>query len=276
MGIARPRTLQTALDALNAPFQTIIAGGTDIFPAARQGQMPQSLLDVTAIKELRDISRIDGVTRIGAAATWSDIRAAQLPPAFDALKQAAREVGSIQIQNTGTIGGNICNASPAADGVPALLALEARVEIASASRPNRIVALSDFILGVRKTALSEGELVCALLVPDVPEGTRSAFEKLGGRRYLVISICMVAANICLDNDGQITYARIAVGSCSAVAQRLVQLETDLIGQTPADVMILPHHLSPLTPIDDVRGSADYRLDAVSEQCRRAISRAAQA
>lgn len=273
MTFAQPITLQAALEALNGLPTTIIAGGTDVFPAVTQGQIPNDFLDVTRVAGLRGVSRQDGVTRIGAATTWTDIVQADLPAAFTALKQAARDVGSLQIQNTGTIAGNICNASPAADGIPPLLALDARVEIACASQPVRSVALSDFILGVRKTVLNDGEMVTAVLIPDQPAGAGSAFEKLGGRRYLVISICMTAANVVLDDDGFIAQAWVAVGSCSAVAQRLTELEADLIGKQPKDVVVSLAHLSPLSPIDDVRGSGAYRLDAVQEQCRRAIMKA---
>lgn len=274
MSYKNPQTLQAALDALKAHPLQILAGGTDVFPAAQAGHAPRAVLDVTRIAELRQITRHHEARRIGAATTWTDIIRADLPHAFAALKQAAREVGSPQIQNAGTLVGNICNASPAADGVPALLALDTQVEIVSAARGKRIVNLVDFILGVRKTALSSDEMVAALLIPDQPEGTRSAFEKLGSRRYLVISICMTAAHILMDSTGRIARAWVAVGSCSAVAQRLHALEADLIGQSPQDVQITTTHLSPLSPIDDIRGSGVFRLEAVQEQCRRAILRAA--
>lgn len=273
LSFERPDTLQTALDALREPAWQIIAGGTDVFPSAQQGQLARAFLDVTQIAGLRSISHAAGVTRIGAATTWTDIINADLPAAFSGLKEASREVGSVQIQNAGTIAGNICNASPAADGVPPLLALDAKVEIASARNGTRIIELSDFILGVRKTSLAADELVTAVLVPDQPASTRSAFEKLGSRRYMVISICMTAANVFLDPDGRIAQARVAVGSCSAIAQRLFGLEADLVGQHPQDVRVDLAHLAPLSPIDDVRGSGAYRLDAVQEQCRRAIVRA---
>ncbi|WP_227268390.1 FAD binding domain-containing protein [Roseobacter weihaiensis] len=273
MAFERPDNLELALDALKTRAFRVIAGGTDVFPAVQQGQLPSAFLDVTRIAGLGGITRGDGTTRIGAATTWTDIVRAELPAAFDGLKEAAREVGSVQIQNAGTIAGNLCNASPAADGVPPLLALDARVEIASAARGTRVLALSQFIQGVRKTTLAEDELVTAVLIPDQALGTRSAFEKLGSRRYLVISICMTAANILLDAQGRIAQARVAVGSCSAVAQRLPALEADLLGKRLQDVTVSTAHLSPLSPIDDVRGSGTYRLDAAQEQCKRAILRA---
>lgn len=269
-----PTDLISALQIAAQSGGKVIAGGTDVYPSAAQGQHPDFYLDVTRIASFSEISQgVDGV-RFGAAITWRQIIQAELPPAFDALKQAAREVGSVQIQNAGTIAGNLCNASPAADGVPPLLALDAVVSVASRDRGERVLPLSAFLTGVRQTALAPDELITSILVPPVPENAGSAFEKLGSRRYLVISIAMTAAVIRRDAGGRITDARVAVGACSPVAQRLPALERDLLGKRVADVRVTPEHLSPLSPIDDVRGSADYRLDAVAEQCLRAIRRAA--
>jgi CO/xanthine dehydrogenase FAD-binding subunit len=251
-----------------------VAGGTDVYPALKQGQAPARLLDVTRIKELSGISATQTGLRVGAAVTWSEIVKADLPATFDGLKQAAKEVGSLQIQNAGTIAGNLCNASPAADGVPPLLTLDAVVELASAARGARMVPLQDFILGVRKTALLVDEMVTAIHIPNPPEGAGSAFEKLGSRKYLVISITMTATLIKCDAHGTITHARVASGACSPVAQRLTHLETDLIGMKPSEVEITSAHLSVLSPIDDVRGPGSFRLDVVREQCRRAIQKAA--
>ena len=270
-----PTKLEAALKSLSHQKDKIIAGGTDVFPAMKQGHTPKSLLDVTRIKELMNITVTDTGIRIGAAVTWTEIVKAKLPAAFDGLKHAGKEVGSLQIQNVGTIAGNLCNASPAADGVPPLLTLNARVELVSAARGTRILPLHDFILGVRKTALALDEIVTAIHIPTPPDGAGSAFEKLGSRKYLVISIAMTAALIKCDVRGFISEARVAIGACSPVALRLTQLEADLIGAKPSEVEILPSHLSQLSPIDDVRGSGGYRLDIVQEQCRRAIQKAAE-
>jgi len=270
-----PTELAVALDAMRHSKPCVIAGGTDVYPAQQRGVAAHDYLDVTRIHGFRDISAVDGATRIGAAVRWSDIVFADLPPAFDALKQAAREVGSIQIQNAGTIAGNLCNASPAADGVPPLLALNAEVELVSTARGPRTVPLTDFITGVRQTCRAADELVSAIVVPGTPQGMVSAFEKLGSRRYLVISICMTAVNLLLEEQ-KIVDARVAVGACSAVAQRLPALEAALLGKRPQDVIVSQANLSSLAPIDDVRGTASYRLDAVAEQCLRAIRRAGAA
>ena len=269
-----PTELNSALKSLAKAGNKIVAGGTDVYPALKQGQTPARFLDVTRIKELSGVSATQTGLRIGAAVTWSEIVKTDLPASFDGLKQSAREVGSLQIQNAGTIAGNLCNASPAADGVPPLLTLDAMVELASAARGARMVPLQDFILGVRKTALAVDEMVTAIHIPTPPKGAGSAFEKLGSRKYLVISITMTAAVIKCDAQGAITHARVAVGACSPVAQRLTQLEADLIGKKPSEVEIDAAHLNVLSPIDDVRGSGSYRLDIVREQCRRAIQKAA--
>lgn len=270
----QPISLADALGMLPETGARVVAGGTDFYPAMAPGHRPQALLDVSRIAGFSDISQTEEGVRIGAAVTWTDVIRFDLPPAFDALKQAAREVGSVQIQNAGTVAGNLCNASPAADGVPPLLALNAEVELASAARGTRVLSLQSFISGVRQTALAQDELVTAIIIPTPPDGMLSSFEKLGSRRYLVISIAMTAANIVLDGSGRIAEARIAVGSCSAVAQRLTQLEDALIGQDPDALVISRDHLAQLTPIDDVRGTAAYRLDAVREQIQRAVRMAA--
>jgi CO/xanthine dehydrogenase FAD-binding subunit len=269
-----PSDLNSALQLLVNFDGKIIAGGTDVYPSAKQGQMPRNLVDLSSIPEISGITFVDDLFRIGATTTWSEIVKAELPCAFDALKQAALEIGSIQIQNAGTIGGNICNASPAADSVPPLLALDARVELQSAKHGTRILKLSDFILHVRKTALGRDELVTALVIPRPSQNAKSSFEKLGSRRYLVISITMVAAVIECTSSGIIEAAKIAVGSCSPVAQRLEKLEADIIGLKPEQVEVTPDHLATLSPIDDVRGSKDYRMEVVAKQCERAIIRAA--
>ena len=165
---------------------------------------------------------------IGAATTWSDVLRADLPPLFDALKQAAREVGGVQIQNAGTVAGNLCNASPAADGTPVLMALDAEVVLRSASGERRVAA-TEFVLGNRRTVCAADELVVAIEVPAHSAGARSIFVKLGGRRYLTISMTMVAVVVDRDPGGAIATARIAVGSCSACAQRLPALERKLVG-----------------------------------------------
>ncbi|WP_099824597.1 FAD binding domain-containing protein [Oceaniglobus indicus] len=277
MSYHAPQTLHDALGAIAAHGGArIVAGGTDVFPALGDSPPPADFIDLTRVAELRGITRRDdGGWRIGAAVTWREAIRADLPPCFDGLKAAAREVGSVQIQTTGTLAGNLCNASPAADGVPALMALDATVELA-AREGTRHLPLGEFLTGVRRTALRPGEIVAAIHVPPQPESAQSAFLKLGSRKYLVISIVMVSTVIWRDG-GRIAGARIAVGAASPVAQRLPELEAVLVGLDLGGLdgaLTRPEHLSGLSPIADVRGSADYRRLAVAELCDRAIRKAA--
>ena len=278
MEYARPNRVEDALALLAQGKWSVLAGGTDVYPGLGDGVVTAPTLDITAIEELRQIRREGGHWSIGATATWSDLVAADLPPAFDGLKLAALEVGSVQIQNRATIAGNICNASPAADGVPPLLTLNALVETASAEGTRRL-ALADFIRGNRKTALEPGEIVTRILIPKSAAAGRSSFLKLGSRKYLVISISMVAARLVFDETGRVSGAAVSVGACSLVAQRLAALEEALLGASTLEQMtgmVAPEHLAPLRPIDDLRSTAGYRRQASLELVRRAIARAAGA
>lgn len=248
---------------MSAEGALAVCGGTDVYPAHAAKPLVRPLVDLSRVAGLAAITETEAAFSFGAAVTWSAIAKADLPAAFDGLKAAAREVGSLQIQNRGTIAGNLCNASPAADGVPPLLSLDAVVEIASATG-RRTVPLSSFITGYRRTALRPGELVTTVIVPRPRPAARSAFVKLGARRYLVISIVMAAATVERGEDGRIDRAAVAVGAASPVAQRLRQLEDDLRGLqagTRPSSILAPRHLAGLSPIDDVRASAHYRQHA---------------
>ena len=268
-----PTYLDEAIELMASRSVDLVAGGTDFFPSRGRAPVTRDILDITRLEGLRGIQMSDnGMIRIGAATTWSDIAKADLPLAFVALQQAANEVGGIQIQNAGTIAGNLCNASPAADSIPPLLTLETEIEVAG-PLGLRHEALCKFITGVRKTTMAPSELVTALHLKIPPAHTKSAFKKLGARKYMVISIAMTAVVIGLDEKGFIDYARIAVGACSPVAQRLLLLEEDIIGHKISDVSIDRLHLEPLSPISDVRASNEFRGEVVKEQIYRALDKA---
>ena len=268
----QPSALDDALAALATRRGTVLAGGTDFY-AARVGRpVREAILDISRLVPLRGIARDAGVWRIGALTTWTDVLRQPLPALFGALQQAAREVGGVQTQNAGTVAGNLCNASPAADGVPALMALSAEVELAS-TRGLRRLPLTQFITGNRTTQRQPDELVTAILVPARSDRARSIFLKLGARRYLVISIAMAAVTLDARADGQIGFAGVAVGACSPVARRIGALEERLIGRALdaalAD-LAQPADLDGLSPISDVRGSAEYRREAALTLIRRAL------
>jgi CO/xanthine dehydrogenase FAD-binding subunit len=263
---SRPTSLQAALDIVADSSCAIIAGGTDFYPAQMARPTRGLVLDITALPGLRAIERTASGWSIPCLATWSDLAAAPLPPCFDALKQAARQVGGVQIQNAGTILGNLCNASPAADGVPCLLALGATVELVS-RWGSRVLSLDDFIAGPRKTTLRPDELALKLHIED--RGGVSRFEKLGARAYLVISIAMVAAWLKLDGE-MIVEARIAVGACGPRAILLPELALALVGQNCASAEIAPAWIGALAPIDDIRAPAAYRIHAARTLIERAV------
>lgn len=272
MRYAKPKSLDEAIALLGDGSWRLIAGGTDFYPAQGTRPIRDDVLDLNALDELRGISETQTHYVFGARTSWSEIAAARpLPPAFEALRMAAREVGSIQVQNTGTIAGNLCNASPAADGVPPLLVLDAEVELRSASGV-RHLPVGGFILGNRVTARRQDELVTAIRVPKAAVKGRSHFVKLGARRYLVISIAMAAVRVVGDASGRIEEAAIAVGACSPVAKRIAGLEAAMKGAAPGELeaLVAEYSFDELQPIDDVRATADYRRQAAREIVSRAV------
>ena len=269
----RPDDLGEALEALQRRSLIVLAGGTDYYPARVGRPLDDDLLDLTGIAALRGIADAGDHWRIGALTTWTDIIRAGLPACFDGLKDAAREVGGVQIQNAGTIAGNLCNASPAADGAPNLAALDAEVELSAADGVRRL-PVTEFLTGSRSTALDPREIVTAVLVPKLPDAAAGAFLKLGARRYLVISIVMIGI-VLVPDGGAVGDARIAVGACSPVTRRLPALEDGLKGRrldaALGEAVSAGQIESVLAPIDDVRGSAEYRMDATLTLLRRGLS-----
>ena len=276
----RPAGLDDALASLSERPYRILAGGTDVYPAdaaavgwGRPGiDHPESasILDISAIDALTGIRHLPDRVEIGALATWTEAIEIDLPAWFQCMRLAAREVGGRQIQNRGTIAGNLCNASPAADGVPPLLVLNARVRLQHRGG-SREIPLEEFITGNRRTCLRPGELMTAIVIPSPAVRARSTFLKLGARRYLVISIAMVAA--CVEQeDGRIHDARLAVGACSEVAQRLTGLERRLQGALAAESpdMVRDEDFAQLSALDDVRASAPFRRHGARVLVRRAL------
>lgn len=281
-GYLQPTRLEAVLAELARTPCTVIAGGTDIFPACVGAEPPASLLDISRVPEMRriDWNADEGALRIGSSTTWTDLVRKPLPAHARALVQAAREIGGIQIQNRGTLGGNLCNASPAADGIPPLLALDATVELAS-QLGRRTLPVERFVLGNRRTARAADELLTSIVIPARSPKAVSTFLKLGHRRYLVISIVMVAVALDFDVQNRVTYCGIGVGACSAAACRLPAIERGLLDvprhELPARAAQLlgAGALSPLAPIDDVRATRDYRVAAARCLIERALGELAR-
>jgi CO/xanthine dehydrogenase FAD-binding subunit len=273
----QPENLTEALAWLGRNTGTIAAGCTDLLAATTAQSLRGNVLDICALTEISGISQQEDGWRIGAGTTWADVARAAFPAAFCGLKQAALQVGSVQIQQVATVGGNLCNASPAADGLVALLVLGAEVELAS-ERGRRRLALADFITGARQTVLAPDEMMLAVHIPQDQASGHSAFVKLGARKYLVISIAMAAARVVLEN-GKITRCAVAIGACGPVARRLPKVEEMLTGMP---VQQAPDCLSDaligaqIAPIDDIRADSAYRRQAAAEVLRRAFEQAVEA
>lgn len=268
----RPENINDAITTLSKEELTIAAGCTDLFPTTQEDSLGSNILDISAIKSLKSITIEKEFRRIGSGVTWTDLENEELPNCYDMLKECSLQVGSRQIQNLGTIGGNLCNASPAADGVPCLLSLDASVELIS-TNGKRILKLDDFIKGSRNTELKKNEILSAILIPEKAERGHSSFVKLGARKYLVISIAMVACKINLDGD-IISDIAISIGSCSAVARRLGELENTLIGKNvnsdlTQDIYNFDYK-NHISPINDIRGTDAYRLEVAKVLVKNSI------
>jgi CO/xanthine dehydrogenase FAD-binding subunit len=268
----RPENINDAITTLSKGELTIAAGCTDLFPKTQEDCLGRNILDISAIKSLKSITIEKEFRRIGSGVTWTDLENEELPNCYEMLKECSLQVGSRQIQNLGTIGGNLCNASPAADGVPCLLSLDASVELIS-TNGKRILKLDDFIKGSRNTELKKNEILSAILIPQKTERGHSSFVKLGARKYLVISIAMVACKINLDGD-IISDIAISIGSCSAVARRLGELENTLIGKNVnSDLTQYIYNFdykNHISPINDIRGTDAYRLEVAKVLVKNSI------
>ncbi|CAN5484289.1 xanthine dehydrogenase family protein subunit M [soil metagenome] len=268
----RPERLEEALAALRDGRHVVVAGATDHYPSRVGRSVDEDVLDITGLAGLGPIRQEEGGWWIPATATWCDLIAADLPPLFDGLRAAARTIGGVQIQNRGTVCGNVANASPAADGIPNLMALDASLELASLDGRRRL-PVGHFVTGNRQTLRRPEELVTGIHIPAPEAESRSGFLKLGSRAALVISVVMVAGVVGIRPDGRIGSARFAVGACSPVACLLPEVAARLRGRPTGSGLsdrIGPEALAPLSPIDDIRGTAAYRRDAALTLVRRLV------
>jgi CO/xanthine dehydrogenase FAD-binding subunit len=255
--VLSPHSLEEALRLkAERPDAVPIAGGTDVMVALNFDRLrPPALLNLNEVPELRGWSRENGTLRLGAGLTYAEAMQEPLAELLPALAEASRTVGSPQIRNRGTIGGNLGTASPAGDALPPLLVAGARVVVASV-RGERTIPLSEFVVGVKRNALAEDELVVAVLV-DAGEA-RETFMKVGPRNAMVIAVVSLAVRV----DGEL---RAAFGSAGPVPT-LVRAEL-------GDVESFPDRVAEAaSPIDDVRGTALYRRHALRVLTKRALDR----
>ena len=260
MDVLTPRSLEEALQLkAERPDAVPIEGGTDVMVALNFDRLrPPALLNLNEVGELKGWSRENGAVRLGASLTYAEAMRGELAASLPALAEASRTVGSPQIRNRGTIGGNLGTASPAGDALPPLLVEDAEVELASV-RGRRVLPLTEFLVGPKRNALAEDELISAALV--TPSGARQTFMKVGPRNAMVIAVCSLALSV--DHErGELRAAYGSAGPVPALVTAPVA-EAELFAERVAEAA---------APIDDVRGSAAYRRHALRVLASRALER----
>jgi CO/xanthine dehydrogenase FAD-binding subunit len=258
--VLAPRSLDEAL-AMKAerPDAVPIEGGTDVMVELNfDRRRPDVLLNLNEVAELKGWHRENGGVRLGAALTYTEAMVGDLAATLPALAEASRTVGSPQIRNRGTIGGNLGTASPAGDALPPLLVERAEIELASA-RGTRRLPLTEFLVGPKRNALADDELIVAVHIE--PSGATQTFMKVGPRNAMVIAVCSLALAVDRERDE----LRASFGSAGPVAGLVVAPLADADG-FPEQVA------AAASPIDDVRGTAAYRRHALRVLTRRALER----
>ncbi|HSM67950.1 MAG TPA: xanthine dehydrogenase family protein subunit M [Ilumatobacteraceae bacterium] len=281
MPVHLPDSVDAAVAALaEDPTATVLAGGTDLMVEINDGHRrpERTVVVVNRIPELRSWVRDAGgrTVTIGAGVSWTELATGPLAEPFPALAQASRTVGSPQIRNVGTLGGNLATCSPAGDGLPVLAALDAVVELASV-RGRRRVAVGEFMLGVKRTALEPGEMIVSMTVPVV-DGWQG-YAKVGVRNAMVIAV----ASACVVLDRRRASVAVALGSVGPTILRCPEAEQFMASRidwsslvaSPGDLDRFAELVSAASrPITDHRSSAEYRRHAVGVLARRLVARAA--
>jgi xanthine dehydrogenase small subunit len=270
----QPRSLDEALRSLeDDPALVPTAGCTDLMVRGPEAlHRMERVIDLLGVPELRGIHEMEGGLEIGATTSFTEIRrSAAVRAAFPALAEAASLVGGWQIQNRATLGGNMANASPAGDSLPVLLALDA-VVVAAGAGGVREIPYTGFHIGYRKTALQPGEIVVRVRIPFLPEGSVQAFRKVGTREAQAISkvVVALAGRVSL---GRIIHLRLAAGSVAATPVRLRAAEDAILGLplAPGNAGLAGRVAAgEVTPIDDVRSTAEYRRFALERVVRRMV------
>ncbi len=279
-----PTTLPDALDHLRGGDVTILAGGTDLMPQTHAGRVTlrRGLLNVRRVPELHRVERADGAIRIGALCTITELmRDPLVREHFGILTDACDHFASDQLRNAATIGGNVCNASPAGDTLVPLLVLDAEAELAS--KPNgrvetRRVPLADFFAGPGRTARAPNELLCAIRLPLPAPGFVGRFFKFGTRPALDISAISIGIGG-VRRGSALTNVRVAYGAVAPVPLRARRTEAIIEG-SPLDAVSIDRIAAAardeVRPIDDVRATAWYRKELVFNMTRRMLGDVAQA
>lgn len=276
--VITPITLHECLTILsnNLSNTRIIAGGTDAVVRMKEGKWrPESWINIKNLEELRFIKEGDGKIHIGPLTTHTDIiKSPLLQKKATVLVEASHEVGAMQMQNAGTIGGNIGTASPAGDTIPALYVLSTEIELSSLNT-TRIVPIEEFFIGPGKTVMKPQEMITDIIIQPQKENEMSIFQKLGPRKAQSISIVNVAISIELAENDQVLSAKIAFGSVAPTIIRARKCESILTLQplTKDSIQnIAKIAWKEVMPITDVRATAEYRRDMASALLERGLYR----
>lgn len=270
----KPGTLKEALNLLAENKGKILAGGTDLILDLQRKEMPGTIVDIGGISDLQHIKETEDRVMLGSGVTFTQIESSPVIRKYClALSEAAGLVGSPQIRNQGTIGGNIANASPAADTVPAVVAMDGEVRVASV-RGERIVRISDLLKGIGKTDLAPDELILEISFKKI-SNFRSSFIKLGRRNALAISRMSSASGVKVDEKGSILEARIALGSVAPNPFRSLLVENVLVGKNIHDG--IPEEAIQIAGKDveerlGNRATAPYKKEAIKGVVRHALEK----
>ena len=263
-----PETLEEAARVLTEGDATVLAGGTDLLPRWSRGltDRPNAVVSLESIGSLKGISMVDGEVCVGACTTMSEIaRDPTVRSSAPVLAEAAGRIACPQVRNRATIGGNLCNASPAADTAIPLILLDAVLDVASCNGTGmtvREVSITDFFHGPGSTALKDGEILTRIRFKPVGVGVHMTWEKFGTRPAMEIAVASVGVAIRVE-AGKVTHARVGYGSVAPTPLRGRGAEAELMGRKLADETIekcKTAAVREIAPIADVRASADYRRE----------------
>ncbi len=280
MNYLAPTTVEEATAMLaETPEAKVFAGATDVIPQIRAGRPePEALVDLKGIEQLTSVRHEGNMWTIGAAVATANLTEnAELKAEFPGLVEAAGLIGSDQIQNRCSLGGNLCNASPAADSVPAMIVNGMRAVIASGSG-TRTVPVADIVTGPGSTSLAEGEFIVEFELDGRPANTGDAYLRMIPRTEMDIAVVGAGARITMADDGTCSAATIALGAVAPTAVRVPDAEAALVGKTIDDAVlaaVAEAASAACNPIDDKRGTIAYRKQVAGVLAKRAVKAAAE-
>jgi carbon-monoxide dehydrogenase medium subunit len=251
----------------------VLAGGTDLLVQMRADVVdPELLVDIKKIQETRAVTEEKGGWRIGAAVTGAELNEhARLKQVWPGVVEAANLIGSTQIQGRATLGGNLCNGSPAADSVPALIAAGAVATVAG-PQGKRDIPVEDVMLGPRQLSLRKGEIVVSFLLPPRPKGSSDAYLRFIPRTEMDIAVVGAGVSLTVDGAGTITAARVSLGAVAARVLLVPEAAQAIVGSRldrPAQERLAAAARAACRPIDDKRGTTEFRIDVAGVLARRA-------